>query len=314
MLKIWKNDSKNTNLEEKENFVVNSWIELTEPTIKEIDTVVEKTGVDRDLIVKMLDDEELPRVEVSDNATLVAIDTPYLKAKNNKHEYKTYPLGIIIAKSNYIITVSPKKNRVLSGFKKNKIKDFRTAKKTRFLIQIFLETAFFYLKDLSEVNDDIRRKEKVLKKSTENKDLIDLLDIEKTLVYFITSLKANEKVLEKISKRTIITLYDSDLDLLEDAMIENQQAIEMSGIYKDILSSVESTYETIVSNNLNIIMKFLAGITIVMSIPTIISSFLGMNVPLGSLGTGEYSFMLIVIYSCLVSLLVAWLLKIKNML
>ena len=281
--------------------------------MSEIEKVADKTLVNKELIMKMLDDEELPRVEEDDNATLVVIDTPYLEEGENGHKYKTYPLGIVITKNNYVITISPKKNYVLNDFKKNKIKDFRTAKKTRFLIQIFLKTASLYLKALTEVNNDIEKKEEVLKRSTENKDLIDMLEIEKTLVYFITSLKANELVLEKLAKGTILPLYEGDSDLLEDAIIENKQAIEMSGIYRDILSSITDTYATIVSNNLNLVMKFLAGITIVLSIPTIIASFLGMNVPI-ALANNESAFMIIVGTSFVISLFIAYLLKKKNML
>lgn len=262
----------------------------------------------------MLDDEERPRVEQSGNATLIAIDTPYLEKDENGSNYKTYPLGIIITDNNYVITVSSKRIELLNDFKKNKVKDFRTAKKTRFLIQILLRTSKYYLRALKQVYNDMEEAEQVLKKSTENKDLINLLEVEKTLVYFITSLKANDLVLEKLSKGTILPLYEGDLDLLEDAIIENKQAIEMSTIYRDILSSITDTYATIVSNNLNYIMKFLAGATIVLSIPTMISSFLGMNVPLGSIMTYNQAFILITVLSVILSIVVAIILKKKNML
>ena len=203
---------------------------------------------------------------------------------------------------------------MLNDFKRNIVKDFRTAKKTRFLIQILLKSASSYLKALKEVNNDIEAKEKVLKKSTENKDLVELLETEKTLVYFITSLKANDAVLEKLSKGIVLPLYEGDLDLLEDAIIENKQAIEMAGIYRDILSSITDTYATIISNNLNIAMKFLAAATIVLSIPTMISSFLGMNVPLGAIGKVSNAFIIIILLAVIVSLIVALLLKRKNML
>lgn len=164
------------------------------------------------------------------------------------------------------------------------------------------------------MNADIEKKEQVLKRSTENKDLIDLLEIEKTLVYFITSLKANDLVLEKLSKANILPLYEGDLDLLEDAIIENKQAIEMSSIYKDILLSITNTYSTIVSNNLNIAMKFLAGVTIVLSIPTMISSFLGMNINLGGISSQDNAFIIVTFLSLATSLIIAYLLKRKNML
>ena len=314
MLKVYKTNATDKSIKRIKRISVDSWIDLSTPTSDEIEKVVARTGVDKDLILKMLDDEERPRVEQSGNATLVVIDTPFLEEGDTAHIYTTYPLGIIITDNNYVITVSPKKTTILQDFKKDKVKDFRTAKKVRFLIQILLKTSNYYLRALKQVNNDIEKKEQVLKKSTENKDLIDLLEIEKTLVYFITSLKANDLVLEKLSKGTIFPLFENDNDLLEDAIIENKQAIEMSGIYRDILSSITDTYATIVSNNLNIVMKFLAGATIVLSIPTMIYSFLGMNVPLGFLSTSPQSVLIISIGSLVLSIIIAIILKIKNML
>lgn len=310
MLKIYKTSSNLKKTKKVKKILTDSWIDLVSPTQKEINRVVEKTKIDKDLIIKMLDTDELPRIEQSGNGILVVIDTPSLE----DDKYTTNPLGIIITDNNYVVTVAPKRTFVLNDFKKNKIKNFRTAKKIRFLIQILLNTASSYLKILRQVDKDIDKKEELLKTNTKNSDLIDLLDIEKTLVYFMTSLKANDSVLEKINKGTVFNLYKDDLDLLEDAIIENKQAIEMSGIYKDILSSISNTYGTIISNNLNIAMKFLAGFTIVISVPTMISSFLGMNIPLGNLANNQYSILLITIISIVISLLVAYILKKKNML
>lgn len=313
MLKVYKTMQVEKKIKKIKRIVTDSWIELTSPTNDEIDKVVEKTNVDKDLILKMLDDEERPRVEQSGNAILIVIDTPYLE-HDESNNYKTYPLGIIITDNNYVITITSKRLDLLNDFKKNKVKNFRTAKKTRFLIQILLKTANYYLRDLKKIYANIDKTEQILKKSTENKELITLLEIEKTLVYFITSLKANDTVLEKLSKGTMLPLYEGDLDLLEDATIENKQAIEMSTIYRDILSSITDTYANIVSNNLNYIMKFLAGATIVLSIPTMISSFLGMNVPLGSISNYDNAFILILLVSVVISIVVAIILKKKNML
>lgn len=313
MLKIYKTSSVEKKTKKVKKMTTDCWIDLIVPTQDEIDKVANRTGIDKEVITKLLDKEELPRVEQEENATVIVIDIPYLEA-DGEHKYKTYPLGIIITNNNYIVTVSVKKTTLLNDFKRGKVKDFRTAKKTRFLIQILLKSASNYLKSLQEINADIEKKEKVLKKSTENKDLIELLEIEKTLVYFMTSLKANDTVLEKLSKGIVLPLYEGDIDLLEDAIIENKQAIEMSSIYRDILSSVTDTYATIISNNLNIAMKFLAGATIVLSIPTMISSFLGMNVPLGKIANENTAFILVLMLSVAVSLLVAYLLKKKNML
>ena len=200
MLKVYKTNTTDKNIKKIKRISTDCWIDLTSPTTDEIDKVVEKTEIDKELIMKMLDTEELPRIEQSGNATLVVIDTPYLE---NQYEYTTYPLGIIITENNYVITISTKKVSILDDFKQDKVKNFRTAKKTRFLIQIILRTASSYLRVLKKVNDGIAQKEQVLKKQTQNKDLVDMLEIEKTLVYFITSLKANDLVLEKLSKGNI---------------------------------------------------------------------------------------------------------------
>lgn len=310
MLKIYKTSPVEKQLKKAKKITVDCWLDLTSPTNDEIDKVVSKTLVDKDLITKMLDVEELPRVERSGNATLIVVDTPYL---DEDHQYTTIPLGIIITDNNYVITVSPKKTTILNAFKQDKIKDFRTAKKTRFLIQILLHTAASYLRVLKQVSVDIETKEEELKKSTKNKDIVDMLEIEKTLVYFMTSLKANDIVLGKLSKGNMLPLYENDGELLDDAIIEYKQAMEMATIYKDILLSIKDTYSTIVSNNLNIAMKFLAAATIVLSIPTMISSFLGMNIDLGKITTMEYAFPLVIALSLLTSLIVAYLLKKKDM-
>lgn len=315
MLKIYKTTQVEKKVKKAKKISEDSWIDMISPTEEEIKKVLDMTNIDEDLIIKMLDDEERPRIDVTDNATLVVIDTPYLETNEKDHFiYNTSPLGIIITDNNYVITVSPNGTKVLSNFKKNKIKDFRTAKKTRFLIQILIETATEYIKALKIVNRRIDKKEKLLAKSTSNKDLIEMLDLEKTLVYFLTSLKANDLVLEKLSKGNILPLFEGDSDLLDDAIVENKQAIEQSEIQRNILESITETYATIVSNNLNEVMKFLAGITIVISIPTMISSFLGMNVPFGDIGSNPLSAIIVFILSIVISVIIAIILKKKNLL
>jgi len=314
MLKVYKTTSVEKKIKKTKKATQDSWIDLVNPTMEEIEKVVKTTGIEEDMLLKMLDDEERPRIEVGDNETLIVIDTPYLETSDDEFSYITRPLGIIVTDNNYLVTVAPKRVRVLDDFKKNKIKDFRTGKKTRFVIQILLKTAEAYLKDLRSVNKQIEYKEEILNKSTNNKDLLDMLDIEKTLVYFITALKANDLVLEKLSKGNILSLYEDDIDILEDAIVENKQAIDQSTIYREILSSITETYATVVSNNLNNIMKFLAGITIVISIPTMISSFLGMNVSFGAFQDNPIAAIIILIISILLSIIVAIILKRRNML
>ncbi len=314
LIRIYKNELEEDNVNLISQIEDNCWIKMIHPTDEEIGMVVDALNIDEDLITKVLDEEELPRIEKTDNATLVVVDCPYWDDHHVKNKYHTYPLGIIICNDMHIITVSLKDFDYLRDFEEGKVKTFYTYKKTRFLIQILLKTATSYLKVLNVVNEDIRKKENVLYNSTNNKYLVELLDIEKTLVYFITSLKANDVVLEKLSKGNVIEMYDEDVELLEDTMIENRQGIEMCTIYKEILSSITDTYATIVSNNLNGVMKFLAGATIVLAIPTMISSFLGMNISLGDFAKEDYAFVIVCVFSFLLAVFVAYLLKRKNML
>ncbi len=313
MINIYTTDA-NKKLKELKNLQKECWIDLINPSLEEIKEISNKTNTDLDLLTKLLDDEELPRIEIGDNATLIVVDTPYVTDTNYKHKYNTDPLGLIINNDGYFITISPKEQTLFNDFKNNKVKEFNIKKRTKFVIQILLKTASVYQRELKAINEYINEKEKTLHKSTNNKRLIELLNVEKTLVYFSTSLKANDVVLEKLAKGNVLTMYEDDTDLLEDAMIENKQAIEMANIYREILTSMTDTYATIISNNLNDVMKFLAGITIVFSIPTMVASFIGMNVPLGKIGTSSLSFILIIAFSFVLSIIIAIILKKKNML
>ncbi len=313
MKNIYITDSKGI-FKQVNTYKKSSWIDLVAPTIEEIKEVSKITKTDEDLLTKLMDEEELPRIENGYNATLIVLDIPYVTDAKYKHKYNTEPLGIIINNDGFFITISSRKQSVLDDFKNGKIKDFDVKKKTKFIIQILLKTSAMYQKELVLINKYINNKEKSLYKSTNNKELIDLLNVEKTLVYFATSLKANDIVLEKLSKGQVLQLYEEDESLMFDAIIENKQAIEMSNIYREILTSMTDTYATIISNNLNDVMKFLAGITIVFSIPTMVASFIGMNVPLGSIATSNMSFIIIIVFSFILSLIIAIILKRKNML
>jgi magnesium transporter len=312
MLKCYKTNIHTQKLDRIDEILPDSWIDLSQPTEEEISRVADIAHVNRELLAKMLDDDELPRIESEKNATLIVIDVPSFISQEDK--YVTYPLGIIITSNNYFITIAPKGTTLLNDFRKNIVKNFRTAKKSRFLIQILNAAAASYIKVLDEIYREIEAREETLQKSTRNEDLISLLATKKTLVYFATSLKENDGVLDRLSKGSVIALFEGDADLLEDTIIETHQAIDMAGLYRRILSSITNTYATVISNNLNNVMKFLTGITIVLSIPTIISSFLGMNVWFGEIGTNHASAWVILGVSIVASLGVAAWLKKKGML
>ncbi len=312
MIRIFKNSNDGT-LDKLKKIEPNCWIDLVEPSELEIKEVVEQTGVPANLLIKMLDTDETARIEKEDDATLIVIDVPFVEDKKTKNKYSTMPLGIITYK-NYLITLSVKETEVLNDVMENRVKYVVTAKKSRFLIQILHRVATLYIKYLKIINEEIEKKEKIIMKSTSNKELVQLMNIQKSLVFFVTSLKSNDIILDKLNKGSLIEFYEEDLDILEDAIIENKQGIETAIIYRDIVASMSETFTGIISNNLNEIMKFLAGITIVFSVPTMIASFMGMNVPLGELQTNENSFMFILSISFILSIIIAYILKKKDML
>lgn len=312
MIKIYKNNP-NGMISNTNEYEINTWINLVNPTLEEIEEIEAKTNIPKNLLEKMLDTEELPRIEAEDDSTLVVVDVPYIRDHKIKNKYSTLPLGIILNK-NYLVTICTKEVEVLKEIKENKIKNLSVSKKTRFIIRLLLRIASLYVKYLNIIDKEIESKEKTLIKSTNNKELISLMNIQKSLVYFVNSLRANDIILDKLSKGNILELYEEDKDLLEDAIIENKQGIETANIFREIIDSMTDTYATIISNNLNEVMKFLAGITIVCSIPTMISSFLGMNVPLSFLESNPYSFIIIVVISLILALIIAIILKKKDML
>ncbi len=312
MLNIY--EVSNKKIENIDSIKEGCWLDLVNPSQNEIKEVVEKTGIDKEILLKMLDEEELPRIEKRNEETLIILDTPYLADSNSKLKYKTNPLGIIISEKGFLITLSLKEQPFVDYFKNINIENFTLKRKCNLISQIFIMVAGRYQKELTSINEYINNREKVLLKSTNNKELVNLLNIEKTLVYFITSLRANEAALERIAKGNVIAIDKNSEEQITDALIETKQAVETATIYREILSSMTDTYATIISNNLNDIMKFLASITIVCSIPTMVASFIGMNVPLGPIGHGSFSFIIIIIVSIILSLLIAYILRKKNML
>ena len=254
------------------------WVNVTNPNEQEINKVSAALNVETDFLKAALDEEERARIESNDEGqTLIIVDTPIIEKEGQMNLYTTIPLAMIIIKHT-IITVCLKEDTLLNDFKNNKVKSFLTQFKTRFVLQILHRNSTRYLQYLKHIDKTSSRIEHDLHKSMKNKELIQMLKLEKSLVYFSTALKSNEVVLEKLMKFDHIKNYPEDTDLLEDVIVENKQAIEMSNIYSSILSGTMDAFASVISNNLNIVMKFLTSVTIVMAIPTMISSFFGMNV------------------------------------
>ena len=302
-------------LEEIKEFRKGSWINLVNPSENEIKRVCESINIQEDFIRDALDYEEKARIdeEEDDNTILFVIDVPVIEKSEDNDIYSTMPLGMIVVRDDFFITVSLRKNKVIDDFEKRKIKNFQTYKKTRFIFQIFYLNSSYFLNYLKQINKETEIAEYILKNSMKNKELLKLLSLEKGLVYFATSLKSNEIVMEKTMRGKIVKLYDDDEDILEDAIIENRQAIEMAQIYTNILNGTMDAYASIISNNLNGVMKFLTSITIVLAIPTMISSFWGMNVKL-PFENSPMGFIIMVLIAVILTLVVTWWLKRKDML
>lgn len=313
MLKIYNTDIETNEFQEIREFKKGSWINLVNPSENEIKKVCENINIQEDFIRDALDYEEKARIdkEEDDNTILFVVDVPISEKGEENEIYTTMPLGMIVVRDEFFLTVSLRKNKIIESFEKRKIKNFQTYKKTRFIFQILYLNSSYYLNYLKQINKETEIAEYILKNSMQNKELLKLLSLEKSLVYFTTSLKANEVVMERMNRGKVIKLYEEDEDLLEDVLIENKQAMEMSKIYSDILSGVMDAYSSIISNNLNGVMKILTAITIIISVPTMISSFWGMNVKV-PMQDNPWGFAIILIASILIGIIVTIILKRKD--
>ena len=252
------------------------WVNLTNPSEDELTTAAATLGVEPTFLRAALDEEETSRIDTEDGQTLIIIDLPSVE-KDDAVVYSTLPLGIIVTEK-HIITVCLKESSILKDMQDGLVRGAETQKRTSFILYMLLQVAKRYLQYLKQIDKIYNYMERQLYKSQRNKELIQLLDLEKSLVYFNTSLKANEVTLEKILRGRIVTLYEEDHDLLEDVLIEVRQAIEMANIYSSIISGMMDAFASVISNNLNVIMKVLTSITILLTIPNIIFGFYGMNV------------------------------------
>ena len=299
MIEYFKSDARL--LSPLYEFEPGCWVNLVRPTSEEITHVLATTGVEEDFLRAALDPEESSRVELEEDQTLLIVDIPTLEESNVEQDeskiFGTLPMGIIVL-PNTVITVCLQDTTVLRGIAQNKVRDIHTAMRTRFVLQILLRVAGLFLRNLRMIERDFTKIERRLYDSLKNEELIQLLGLSKSLVYFSASLKGNEVTMEKMLRGRILKLYEDDRDLLEDALIEIRQAIEMAGIYSSILAGTMDAYASVVSNNLNIIMKVLTVITIIMTIPNIIFGFYGMNITGNDLPFAYWRWVPVVISIC----------------
>ena len=287
-----------------------SWVALTNPTYDELCMISEKHRIDLDDLKSPLDEEERSRIQVEDDYTLIILDIPTTEIRDNKEYVYTIPFGIIFT-DELIFTVCLEDTPVLTVFMDGRMRNFFTYKKTRFIYQMLYRNAAMFLQFLRIIDKKSDELEKKLHISQRNQELLELLELEKSLVYITTSLRGNEVVLEKLMRNTSIPRYEDDEELLEDVIIENKQAIEMAKIYSDILSARMDAFASVISNNLNIVMKFLSVITIVLTIPTIVTSALGMNVggiPIARHPQGFW----IMVGICIAFTVIAWIIIARN--
>ena len=266
-------------LETLNEVVDGAWINVIDPTSDEIEQL-SFLGIPQDFITYPLDLDERARTEREDDGTLlIIIRIPFYQGQKVDVPYITIPLGVIVTQ-NLVITICRRQNDIIQDLASGRIRGFSTAKRNRFILRLLLSTATRFLTYLREIKRTVEALEDSIPVSQQNKDMFELLKYQKSLVYFATALKTNELMLERLRRSQIFHQYPDDEDLLEDVITENQQAIEMVNISANILTSMADAFASIISNNLNVVMKFLASITIVMSIPTIVTSFYGMNVAL----------------------------------
>ncbi|HSF83470.1 MAG TPA: magnesium transporter CorA family protein [Anaerolineales bacterium] len=292
MISIYK--SNNGKLELMNQPVLGSWINVVDPTPLEIDQLT-AMGLPMDYVTYPLDLDELARTERENGERLIVLRIPCYTGESSDIPYQTMPLGIILT-SELIVTVSKVRTEIIEDFLNGRIREVATGKVNRFVLRILLRTAEKFLSYLHQINHKVEEIEDKLQRSTKNKELMELLKYQKSLTLFMTALKSNLVMMERLHRSQIFHKYPEDEDLLEDVLTENQQAIQMTDIAANILSAMMDAFASIISNNLNDVMKILASITIVVSLPTIIFSFYGMNVDL-PFDTHSLAFMIILLMS-----------------
>ena len=313
MIEIFRTD--HCQLNRLEEYTDGIWINIVNPTSRELNKIAEKYDIEIDDLASSLDEEESSRITLEDGYTLLLVDIPTPEVRHEKKMYTTIPLGIVI-KQETIITICREDTPVINYFINNKVREFSTKKKMRFIYQILFRSAYLYQLYLRGIDKKRVEIEERVDGDTQNIDLIELHELESTLVYFATSLRSNSVVIERLRRYKRLEQYPEDMELLEDVIVEYQQAIEMTTIYRDIIDGTRELLSSIIDNRLNNVMKILTSITIVMAIPTIISGIYGMNVdekwmPFANTPFGFGVICLIIVIICIITL---WILRKKKML
>lgn len=298
MINVYKNIG--TELSLLPEPISGSWINVINPSLDEINQL-EELGIPRDYIFYPLDLDERARTERENGELLIVLRIPHFQGQSADIPYTTIPLGIILS-DRYLITISKIENHVINEFISGRVRGLATNKRHRFVLRMLYYTANLYLTYLREITKSVDILEDQLQESTRNKEVLELLKYQKSLTLFTTALKSNELMMERLQRSQLFTRYPEDEDLLEDVLTENQQALEMTNIATNILSAMMDSFASLISNNLNAVMKLLASITIVVSLPTMIFALYGMNIPL-PFADNPSAFTIVLIGSILITLL-----------
>ena len=285
------------------------WINITSPfSQEELSDLANRFTIPLDFLTDSLDIDERSRYEREEDVRLIVVNTPFLNQYQEEVDaiFITVPIGIILTEE-HIITITAHENPVLQRFLDGKVKNFEPQDEKLFVLQLLEQTVWRYLNCLKQLNLKRNQIEKELYDSSRNKELKQLLSIEKSLVYFVNSLSSNELLKMKMKRTDFLLIHkDEDLtDLFEDIIIDNSQALEMANVYTNILNGTMDSYSSIISNNLNLVIQRLTLVTIILMVPTLVASFYGMNVPV-PFENSKLSFVFIVLVSVAISLLLAW--------
>jgi magnesium transporter len=277
MIKIFK--TLNGLLVEQKNFNKGTWVNVESPTDEDLEKLQKLTGkLDEfdGFITSLKDPDEQARVETENGALFMILRVPYIMKKGEESLHTTRPLGIIRVKDQ-LITISYFDTGILDRLNNQ---EFNTNKKIQTVLNIFLLTGRKFLFQLRQINRKAFLLQGELEDSTKNEDLLKLLSLEKSLVYFNTALRTNNYVINRLTMMKIFNKYEEDKELLEDVLIEFKQAQEMTDTYTTLLATMRNGFESILSNNLNKVMKTLTSITLILMLPTLVSSIYGMNINL----------------------------------
>lgn len=264
-----------------------AWVHVVDPTSDEIEQTY-GLGIPNDFITYPLDLDERPRVEKEAGTTMLLLRVPFSQKEEQATPYRTIPLGILLC-NDFIITISKYDIPFLEVFKTEKGHYFTTEKRDQFILHIFLAITKEYLEMIRSINSRVDAIEDELQKSIHNKEVLELLKYQKCLELLSTALRSNHLVFEKLQRIRFFSAFPHDADLLEDVITENQQVIEMASIAGSLLSQMMDAFASIISNNQNQVIKLLTSVTIILSLPAVVSSLFGMNVLL-PLQDNRYAF------------------------